>query len=50
VLEKTKRRHEHKVTRIEAKRAALDVRLEAEKALWEKQKQKLEAAVDRARD
>jgi len=49
-LEEAKRDHEAKVEEIERDRAALDRRSQAEDARWEKQKEKLEAALRRARD
>jgi colicin import membrane protein len=49
-LEEAKRDHETKVEEIESERAALDRRSQAEDARWEKQKEKLETALRRARD
>jgi hypothetical protein len=49
-LEEAKRDHETKVEEIERDRAALDRRSQAEDARWEKQKEKLETALRRARD
>jgi hypothetical protein len=48
-LEGAKRDHETKVEEIERDRAALDRRSQAEDARWEKQKEKLEIALRRAR-
>jgi colicin import membrane protein len=42
--------HETKAKEIEKQRAELDPRLQAEDARWEKQKEKPEAALSRARD
>jgi colicin import membrane protein len=50
VLEAAKREHENKTKKIETDRAALDRRSQAEEARWEKQKEKLETALRRARD
>jgi colicin import membrane protein len=50
VLEQAKREHETEVQEIEKDRAALDKRSEVENARWEKQKEKLETALRRARD
>jgi colicin import membrane protein len=47
-LEQAKREHETKVQKIEKDRAALDRRSQAENARWEKQREKLEAALCRA--
>ena len=49
-LEEAKRDHETKVEEIKRDRAALDRRSQAEDARWEKQKEKLETALRRARD
>jgi colicin import membrane protein len=49
-LEQAKREHETEVQEIEKDRAALDKRSEVENARWEKQKEKLETALRRARD
>jgi colicin import membrane protein len=49
-LQEAKREHETKVRKIENDRAALDRRSQAENARWEKQKEKLEAALRRAND
>jgi hypothetical protein len=49
-FEEAKRDHETKVEEIERDRAELDRRAQAEDARWEKQKEKLEAALRRARD
>jgi colicin import membrane protein len=43
------REHDSRVSSIEAERAALERRLQAEDARWEKQKEKLESALRRAR-
>jgi hypothetical protein len=48
-LEEAKRDHEAKVEEIRRERAALDRRAQAEDARWEKQKEKLETALRRAR-
>jgi colicin import membrane protein len=49
-LEQAKREHETKVREIEKDRAALDRRSQAENARWEKQREKLDAALRRASD
>ena len=49
-LEQAKREHETQTKKIEYERAALDRRSQAEDARWEKQKEKLEIALRRARD
>ena len=49
-LEHAKREHETKVREIEKDRAALDRRSQAENARWEKQREKLDAALRRASD
>jgi colicin import membrane protein len=49
-LEQAKQEHETKTKKIEYERAALDRRSQAEDARWEKQKEKLEIALRRARD
>ena len=49
-LEEAKRDHETKVEEIKRDRAALDRRSQAEDARWEKQKERLETALRRARD
>jgi len=49
-LQEAKREHETKIKKIEKDRAALDRRSQAENARWEKQKEKLEAALRRAND
>ena len=41
---------EMRAAEIETERAALDERAQAEEARWEKQREKLEAALRRARD
>jgi colicin import membrane protein len=48
-LEKATHEHEAKVSEIEKARAALDKRSQTEDARWEKQKEKFERAVSRAR-
>lgn len=48
-LEKATYEHEAKASEIEEARAALDRRSQTEDARWEKQKEKLERAVSRAR-
>lgn len=50
VIEEAKREHKKRASTIEAQRAAIDKQLQAEDARWEKQKQKLEVALRRARD
>jgi hypothetical protein len=49
-LELATREHEAKAKKIEYQRAAFDRRSQAEDARWEKQKEKLEIALRRARD
>jgi hypothetical protein len=49
-LEKAKRDHDRRAGTIEAERAAVEKRSRAEEARWEKQKEKLETALRRARD
>jgi hypothetical protein len=49
-LEEAGREHDRKVSSIEAERAALERRLQAEDTRWEKQKEKLEIALRRAKD
>ena len=49
-LEQARRKHESNAKKIEHNRAALDRRLQAEDARWEKQKEKLDTAVRRAHD
>ena len=49
-LEEAKRDHETKVEEINRDRAALDRRSQAEDARWEKQKERLETALRRARE
>ena len=49
-LQEAKREHETKIKKIEKDRAALDRRSQAENARWEKQKEKLKAALRRAND
>jgi hypothetical protein len=49
-LELARRKHEAMAKKIDHDRAILDRRSKAEDARWEKQKEKLEAALSRARD
>jgi colicin import membrane protein len=49
-LEQAKQEHETKAKKIEYERAAFDRRSQAEDARWDKQKEKLEIALRRARD
>ena len=49
-LEQARRKHESNAKKIEHDRAALDRRLQAEDARWEKQKEKLDTAVRRSHD
>jgi hypothetical protein len=49
-LDKAQLGHETKASAIAAERAAIEERAQAEEALWRKQKEKLEAALRRARD
>ena len=49
-LAKAKREHDEQLKDIEAERAAIDERSQAETARWEKQKAELETALPRARD
>jgi colicin import membrane protein len=49
-LELAEREHNEKVKKLEADRVALEERSKAEGARWEKQKQKLETTLRRARD
>jgi hypothetical protein len=49
-LEKAKREHEKKVATIEAERAVLDERAQAEDSRWETERKKLETALRQARD
>jgi hypothetical protein len=49
-LDKARREHEAKIEEIEAARAALDARAEAEQERWDKQRLKLEQALRRAHD
>jgi colicin import membrane protein len=49
-LDKAKREHEARADAIETKRAALESRSQAEDARWEKQREKLDAALRRARE
>jgi colicin import membrane protein len=48
-LAKAKREHDKRASAIETERTALDKRSQAEDARWEKQKEKLEMALRRAR-
>ena len=50
VKRKAKREHDARAGAIEAERAALEKRSQAEDARWEKQKKKLQAAERRARE
>jgi hypothetical protein len=49
-LEKAKREHDKRAAIIDAERDALEERSQAENARWEKEKEKLKAALSRARD
>jgi len=49
-LDKGRRDHNRTAARIEAERAAVEKRAQAEQARWEKQEQKLQFALQRARD
>jgi colicin import membrane protein len=49
-IDKAKQEHERKVNAIEAERATLEKRVQAEEARWKKQIEKLETALRRARD
>jgi hypothetical protein len=49
-LDQAKRAHEERAAAIEAEREALDERSRAEEARWEREKERLENAVRRARD
>src|SRR4051812_21881818 len=49
-IQDAKRDHDERASTIEAERAALERRSQAEDARWEKQKEKLEIALRRARD
>jgi len=49
-LDDAKAEHDATTRAIEAERAALDKRAEDEEVRWEKRKEKLEAALRRARD
>lgn len=49
-LDKARREHEARAEGIEAQRAALDERAEAEQGRWDKQRMKLEQAMRRARE
>ena len=48
-IQDTKRDHDKRASTIEAERTALEKRSRAEDARWEKQRQKLEIALRRAR-
>jgi hypothetical protein len=48
--DRARREHEAKASAIEAERAALDERAEAEERRWAKRKENLEAALRRARE
>jgi colicin import membrane protein len=48
-IEQANREHEKRASKIEAERAALEKRSQEEDARWEKQKQKLEITMRRAR-
>jgi hypothetical protein len=49
-IDEARRDHDERVSAIETERASLEKRSEAEDEIWEKQKEKLEAALRRARD
>lgn len=49
-LEQAKQEHETKVKKIDKDRASVDQRSQVENARWEKQKEKLETALPKARD
>ena len=49
-LDKAKREHDARSGAIEAERAALEMRSQAEDARWEKQREKLDAALREARE
>ncbi len=49
-LEKARREHEARAAEIEAERAALDERAQAEDARWEREREKLQAGLRRARE
>jgi hypothetical protein len=49
-LDKAEREHEERASAIEAERAAVDERAQAEEIRWEQQKKKLTAALRRARE
>ncbi|CAN7722463.1 cell envelope biogenesis protein TolA [Bradyrhizobium sp. LjRoot220] len=49
-LDEARREHDSTVSALEAERAALDKRTQAEQDRWDQQKQKLEAALRRARE
>jgi colicin import membrane protein len=49
-LQNSERAHDEKAAAIEAERAVLDERLQAENARWEKERNKLRTALRRARD
>jgi hypothetical protein len=49
-LDKAQREHEERASAIEADRAAIERRAQTENARWERQKEKLQAVLRRARD
>ena len=49
-LDEPRREHEEKMGAIEAERAALDERAQAEETRWAKRREKLDAALRRARE
>jgi len=49
-IDGARRDHDERVSAIETERAALEKRSEAEQERWDKQKERLEAALRRARD
>ncbi|MDB5516336.1 MAG: cell envelope biosis protein TolA [Tardiphaga sp.] len=49
-IDEARRDHDERVSAIETERAALEKRSEAEDERWQRQKEKLEAALRRARD
>jgi colicin import membrane protein len=49
-LDEARREHEERAEAIDAERAALDQRAEAEQSRWDKQRMKLQEAVRRARE
>jgi len=48
-LEKARDHHQHTTEALERERAALDKRVEAEEERWQKEKDRLRGAIDRAR-